>query len=156
MTESVDRSEWARGPWDDEPDAVVFVHRGVPCRMARNPIMGHWCAYAGVRPGHPLHGVERDRTGLYAHVGITYADCRLPPGVPFPLSGVWWVGFDCGHVNVDLAPLFGELAAFEPAEYRTVEYVRGVLTLLADQLADAGGEQPPECPQVARSRSREG
>jgi hypothetical protein len=58
-TDIVDKSTWARGPWDNEPDKMQWQDRetGLPCVILRNRI-GSWFGYVGVLPGHPLHGVE--------------------------------------------------------------------------------------------------
>jgi hypothetical protein len=57
---TVDKSAWARGPWDDEPDKRQWTDpaTGLPCLAVRHPTLGHWCGYAGVPAGHPAHGVE--------------------------------------------------------------------------------------------------
>jgi hypothetical protein len=54
-----DRSDWPAGPWDDEPDKVVWVDpkTGLDCMARRGPL-GAWCGYVGVPDGHPLHGVS--------------------------------------------------------------------------------------------------
>jgi hypothetical protein len=109
----VDKSTWARGPWDEEPDRVewrVPEFPGLACLAVRGP-MGSWCGYVGVPPGHPAHGVpvqEIDGT-VDVHGGITYAaPCQVESGrgaealichVPQPgeSDDVWWLGFDCGH-----------------------------------------------------------
>lgn len=54
------RALWGEGPWEHEPDRVEFLHRGVPCLMLRNDHFGNWNGYAGVEPGHPWHGLDRD------------------------------------------------------------------------------------------------
>lgn len=52
-----DRSDWNRGPWDDEPDEHDFIDgaTGFPCALRRNSF-GAWCGYIGVPDGHKLHG----------------------------------------------------------------------------------------------------
>ena len=54
----VDRSNWARGEWDNEPEnRIDFVHAGFACFMLRNN-MGAWCGYVGVPSTHPAY--EKD------------------------------------------------------------------------------------------------
>lgn len=53
----VDRSGWAKGPWDGEPDRAEWEHAGLPCLAVRND-SGAWCGYAAVPPSHPLHSVN--------------------------------------------------------------------------------------------------
>lgn len=55
---TIDKSEWDRGPWDDEPDKVQWVDEvaGLDCLIVRNR-GGALCGYVGVPGGHPLFGV---------------------------------------------------------------------------------------------------
>ncbi len=103
----VDKSTWARGPWDDEPDRVDFIAEGFACLALRHPDHGHFCGYVGVPREHPLYGrLHADIAGL--ELGgweINYAApcdegglvCHTPPpGMP---ADVWWIGGDFGHWN---------------------------------------------------------
>lgn len=53
-----DRTDWPSGPWDAEPDKVVWVDEAtrLDC-MARRGGGGAWCGYVGVKEGHPWHGI---------------------------------------------------------------------------------------------------
>lgn len=53
----VDKSEWPRGEWDDEPDKVQWRDdaTGLPCLIVRGP-HGAFCGYVGVSDRHPWHG----------------------------------------------------------------------------------------------------
>lgn len=53
-----DREGWDAGPWDDEPDKVVWVDDAtqLDCMIVRNR-MGALCGYVGVTPAHPWHGL---------------------------------------------------------------------------------------------------
>lgn len=157
---AVDKSEWGEGPWTTEPDRAEWEHAGLPCLAVRGPeFSGHWCGYVAVPPGHPLHGKPYSVPEVDVHGGLTYADacqghvCHVPkPGEP---DDVWWFGFDCGHAS-DFSPSMharykemgypfasGEydhakaLAAqdWHTEVYRTLEYVRGEVNSLAEQLA---------------------
>lgn len=57
-SEHCDKSKWARGEWDSEPDKVQFEDRetGLPCLIVRTLHSGHLCGYVGVAEGHPLFG----------------------------------------------------------------------------------------------------
>lgn len=159
-TRVVDKAAWGDGPWTTEPDRVEWRHAGLPCLVVRGPeFSGHWCGYAAVPPGHPLHGSDSHEVNLHAHGGVNYADrcaghiCHVAqPGEP---DDVWWFGFDCGHAG-DLSPAYhakylhhGYPFSSEPYDhakavaahdwtvdvYRTLEYVQAEVNRLAEQLA---------------------
>src|SRR5207244_1179897 len=82
----IDKSSWARGQWDIEPDKIQWPDEatGLPCLIVRGPI-GALCGYVGVPKGHPLHGIDYSQTipgsqgnrpeGLLnVHGGVTFAD----------------------------------------------------------------------------------
>lgn len=144
----IDRTGWAAGPWDDEPDRLEWRAHGLACLIVRND-HGALCGYVGVPPGHPCHGAgyqEADATApLEVHGGLTYASacaghiCHVPePGEP---DDVWWLGFDCGHA-FDLSPGIDALLSkikFERGcdwgqTYRDIAYVRAEVESLARQL----------------------
>lgn len=144
---STDAGPLPDGPWTNEPDHVEFEHLGVPCIIHRN-LMGTWCGYAGVHPGHPYHGLgyDDDVVTARAHGGLTYADkcrgsiCHVPK--PGESDDVWWFGFDCGHAG-DLVPQMEALreshawARYGEETYRDQEYVTAETKELAQQLAAA-------------------
>ncbi len=149
------------GPWNDEPDKAVWVDEvtGLDAMIHRNP-MGALCGYVGVGLDHPWHGKDYDTINPDVHGGLTFADgcaegddpaigvCHIPlPGRP---DDVWWFGFDCGHY-MDVIPgmvkvyaeirtktieLVGSSAPFVDT-YRDFDYVKGEVTKLAGQLAEA-------------------
>ena len=154
---TVDKSEWARGPWDDEPDKMQFPDEatGLPCLIVRGP-MGALCGYVGVAEGHPAFGVDYsdvriagedgEREYVDVHGGLTFADhCQLHQagearGIRHvPSEGepdhVWWLGFDCAHAW-DVMPAHSmHLDFFRDAVYRDVAFVRRECQRLAQQLA---------------------
>jgi hypothetical protein len=78
---TVDKAEWVRGPWDDEPDKLQWQDEetSLPCLIVRGPA-GALCGYVGVPKEHPLHGKDYD--GAYdviytgeegVHGGLTFA-----------------------------------------------------------------------------------
>lgn len=151
----VDRTGWAKGPWDGEPDRIEWrTKAGLPALMVRVD-HGAWCGYVAVPPGHPLHGKsygDEEVDALSVHGGVTYGEacsgkvCHVPePGEP---DDVWWLGFDCVHGG-DLAPgteargwgmrgMFGDLGVRSYGQYRDVSYVQGEAEALAEQLAALG------------------
>lgn len=141
----VDRTGWAEGPWDDEPDKVQWTDpvTGLPCLIVRHGYMGHLCGYVGVPPGHRYHGVmwsdlpndsptwNVNYSAFCQHGDEHDSVCHVPdPGEP---DDVWWFGFDCGHYNerqpgmeAALDSLGSPLAHdswLTAREYRTVDYV---------------------------------
>lgn len=154
----IDRSNWAAGPWDNEPDRIEWkTEAGLPGLMVRVS-HGAWCGYVAVTKDHPLYGKsygDEDVDALSVHGGITYGDkcqgnvCHVPaPGEP---DDVWWLGFDCVHGG-DLAPgmesnlrglggmfSFGDLGR-RVGTYRDVAYVRAEVESLAVQLRDRSSQ----------------
>jgi hypothetical protein len=137
------------GPWSSEPSKMQWVDRasGLPCLIVRNGL-GALCGYAGVTPGHPLHGKGYDYADdIEVHGGLTFADscqpttdeahgiCHIPePGTP---HDVWWFGFDCAHC-FDLVPGMRHDFNRDGSEYRDIGYVASEVTKLAAQLHQRG------------------
>jgi hypothetical protein len=155
----VDKSSWERGPWDDEPDRVDFVHAGFACMALRGP-MGNWCGYVGVPKEHPAYGKGYDDVDVRVHGGLTYAArccghiCHVPqPGMP---DDVFWFGFDCGHA-FDVSPglearmrgIHMPLMRYPMEVYRDLPYVRSEIESLAEQLAAVQSPAPPQEPDAA-------
>jgi len=95
----IDKSDWARGPWDNEPDKIQWQDPAtrLPCLIVRGPI-GALCGYVGVYEWHPLFGVgysecpkgeacserkpdgdyqycdHRPESALTVHGGLSFAD----------------------------------------------------------------------------------
>lgn len=167
-----DKTKWPeRGPWDNEPDKVVWIdpETDLDCMIVRNQL-GNLCGYVGVPPGHPLHGVgyngcpqkcpesycEHSPERLVSvHGGLTFSHfcheggtiCHVPePGRP---DHVYWFGFDCAH-SWDKVPATTQARydidrmyprAHEDAVYRDVDYVKSEVTQLAKQLASMKKEK---------------
>lgn len=145
----IDRSGWARGAWDDEPDKIQWQDEttGYPCLIKRNNI-GALCGYVGVSEGHPLF--QQDYTDvdvLQPHGGLTYSNmcvedpnnhgiCHIPePGEP---EHVWWFGFDCAHWDDYMPGYPAALSRFQPRPgvYRTLAFVQNECRQLALQLKE--------------------
>jgi hypothetical protein len=167
----IDKSEWQRGEWDNEPDRIEWRFEGTPrlaCLIVRGP-SGALCGYVGVPPGHPWHGKDYNDVDVNVHGGLTFARgcdeggkiCHVPLEGESP--DVWWLGFDCAHsgdfYGMQYGPehplvlknpgLFGggpRMTSWGGYErYCTVRYVRREVELLAEQCARvAKGLQPRE------------
>jgi hypothetical protein len=149
----VDRSRWSPGPWDGEPDKLVWRTRaGLTGMAVRQGTHGGLCGYVALPAGHPLYGAHYhdDRLGgVRVHGGLTYAArcsghiCHEPE--PGESDDVWWLGFDCAHDGDQLPgdlihPFLGHQGA---GEYRDLGYVRDQVERLAGQLlAEPAGEAP--------------
>jgi hypothetical protein len=145
-SEPLDRTGWPQGPWDQEPDRVEWYYRDTPCLAMRNK-WGVWCGYAGVRPGHPLHGMPYQvaRDLVEVHGGLTYSDacqgdvCHTP--APGDTPDIWWFGFDCGHA-FDLSPgmeaflrrLDSNYSPF--GTYRDLDFVKAEVQAMVRQIHD--------------------
>ena len=147
----IDKSEWDRGPWDDEPDKIQWQDpaTGLPCLARRNEVTGNWCGYVGVAEGHPYFERGYDKLDVTCHGGLTFSDhcrennkehgiCHVPaPGEP---DNVWWLGFDCCHaydyspgLAVTIKKAGGSISTGDV--YRTLRYVKEQCAQLAQQLA---------------------
>ena len=158
-----DKTGWARGPWDSEPDKRQWHddETDLPCLIVRGP-SGALCGYVGVAPDHPAYGLDYDHwsygddgkpapltptqeaiNAIEVHGGLTFASgCRHSDDPSrgichIPAAGaadhVWWFGFDCAHCN-DLSPAWPRSYPLEDEEYRTQGYVEREVRKLAKQL----------------------
>lgn len=144
----VDKSVWAEGPWNDEPDKEQWIDEAtsLPCLLKRQEHLGHLCGYVGVPPGHPLYGVDTDyeEMDLLVHGGVTYAAFCQEDGPecetichttePGDFEPAFWIGFDCMHYR-DASPqdiTRGHVVG--DARYRDVAYVKKECAILAGQL----------------------
>ena len=142
------KSEWGPGEWQDEPDRLEWRHAsGLPCLIVRGPL-GALCGYVGVPPEHPLYMRDYNDCEVEAHGGLTFSNhcrgliCHKPaPGVE---KDIWWLGFDCAHYR-DFAPFMrstlarlGHSFGHDDETYRSIDYVRGEVEELAEQVAAAG------------------
>lgn len=160
----VDKSEWYRGPWDEEPDRVEWRFHGTPrfaLLIVRGP-SGGLCGYVGLPPGHPFHGAREygaySRLDLDVHGGLTFGGacqegghiCHVPRAGESP--DVTWLGFDCAHCY-DYSSMsmrkYDERegrSSFAPSwheSYRDLHYVRREVESLAEQCARVAKGLPP-------------
>lgn len=133
----IDRSGWGEGPWDGEPDLLIWTSKeGMPL-MARRNQLGNWCGYCGVHTEHPAYGAHYDDVDdIYVHGGLTYAG--PDPEFEGIRPNLWYFGFDCAHAGDYIPGLpITRFTAFPPdnlVEYRTLEYVKLECERLAEQL----------------------
>ena len=141
----VDKSEWPRGPWDHEPDKVIWKHDGFDCMIVRNSL-GNLCGYVGVKEGHPWFGKDYNDVDAEVHGGLTYSDyCAGHICHPDDESGgkTFWLGFDCAHLG-DLVPglrsYMDSPRGFGPYgqdDYKDIRYVSSETEGLARQAKEA-------------------
>jgi hypothetical protein len=154
---TIDKSEWGDGPWQVEPDKVVWVDEatGLDCMIHRGN-SGALCGYVGVPKGHRWYGLHYDRINsgdTDVHGGLTFSEkcdetateehgiCHVPePGRP---KDVWWLGFDCAHgwdvmpkIETGVGRTFLE-GSMPNATYKNYEYVKREVESLARQAAEA-------------------
>lgn len=133
------------GPWNLEPNRIAFEHAGFQCIILRAP-RGHLCGYVAVPPGHPWHERDYRDIDVEVHGGLTFVShcqgdpesgiCHVAkPGEP---DNVWWVGFDCAHID-DISPgyFMQPDPTWDEATYKDVAWVRAETCRLADQAVQA-------------------
>ena len=97
----VDKSQWARGPWDNEPDLVLFEDEEtkLPCLICRNSRFGCLNGYVGVRKGHPAFKVDHDEISFEQPIvfsGFREEDLEML-GEAAKAKKMWWFGFDTAY-----------------------------------------------------------
>lgn len=133
------------GPWQDEPDRVLFKAHGFQCLILRQPVSGHLCGYVGVPEGHPWYGMDYNDVPAEVHGRLTYGEqcdddpergvCHVPE--PGESPHLYWLGFDCAHLyDRSYMTKRGGLNLGGDI-YRTVEYVEKHCTELARQAQEA-------------------
>jgi hypothetical protein len=142
------KNTWGPGPWQDEPDKVVWIDPStdLDCMIVRGP-SGALCGYVAVTGEHPWYG--KDYNSLYGdddryvevHGGLTFANechgtiCHVP--AEGRSDDVWWFGFDCAHGG-DICPAFESIYPhFDRATYKDIGYVKRECEMLAHQLKEA-------------------
>ncbi len=146
----IDKTNWARGEWDTEPDKVQYIDKdtGFTCLIVRVPHSGHLCGYVGVPEEHCAYKKNYNDVSAEVHGGLTFSDscqespegegiCHVPePGEP---EHVWWLGFDCAHCGdySSMAYPIGLLQySCDDEVYRNIEFVKSQCSKLALQLQD--------------------
>ena len=136
---TLDRTNWRKGEWDDEPDKAQWQYKGYDCLIVRNRL-GALCGYVGLPKNHRLYGKHYGELNVGVHGGLTFSD-RCVEGATEEegichtngiADDVWWLGFDCSHYR-DKLPMHGSVFDSE-SEYRNFDYVKKEVEHLADQL----------------------
>jgi len=150
-------------PWEGEDDLVTFTSSGLSCAVTRNAELRSLCGYVAVPDDHPLAYVHPTYffypepitlTGdeLQAHGGITFRGrAQYLARSPFGRRKCWALGFDAGHAG-DVVPGLPDMARFEDAKYRTVEYMVKQCERLAKQLAAIPPNRPNQIWQKLATR----
>lgn len=114
----------------DEPDRVVFDHKGYRCAILRVETAGHLCGYVKIDSSSKLYKMDygdiHKKYDINVHGGLTFSD-------PLSYKGLndFYIGFDCRHM-IDLAPFSID---FGPGSiYRGIEYVENQIKQLVDQI----------------------
>lgn len=138
LRREIDKSTWGDGPWQSEPDRVMWMSGGLFCMILRGE-PGGLCGYVGLPEGHPLHGTNGQF--LKVHGGVTWAKGD---------GWSWWLGFDCGHgfdcspgIEARLPPDMRErlhsldelLPGLRAHTYRPIGYVRDEVESMVRQIA---------------------
>jgi hypothetical protein len=152
VRDAMPRDGWGQGPWEDEPDFVLWMHHGVRCMIWRNDITGSLNGYVEVSKRHPFYQNDYSKIAVRVHGGLTFAG---PLSTEWARShevepGSWWIGFDCGHAfdykpglysrvpEMRFLPPMMFLDGKELREtYRAIGYVRAETEALASQVVAA-------------------
>ena len=136
---TVDRSRWARGPWNDEledfrswPDDETGLH----CEIWRDEKLGHWCGRVRM-PVSFAAGLTQAMAEMDfdAHGGVVLVEREGDKGIEF----------HCGH-SCDISP--GDTFRFRQERvpypfdariYRTTAFAVGECRRLARQIKSAAG-----------------
>jgi len=138
-----DKSSWAVGPWQSEPDKAQWTDEGsgLPCLIVRAKGSGSLCGYVGISSTHPFFGKCYSDLDLDVHGGLTFAskcmEDNKEQGVCHIVEmgeddDVWWFGFDCAHAG-DYVPQYG---LDDISNYRDWAYLRAQCAQLAEQLGN--------------------
>jgi hypothetical protein len=141
----IDKSAWADGEWQQEPDRMEWVYLGFPCLIVRQN-QGWLCGYVGIPPTHLYYGKYINDDELYSlkvHGEITFSepshDSDTPAAACHQLlpktDGYWWLGFDCSHVEDIVPTLLAVYSIHNTASYKNLEFVKNQVEYLAQQLS---------------------
>ncbi len=125
----IDKSNYPRGVWDDEPDKITWIDSAskLNCMILRNS-GGALCGYVGVPESNQYFGSSYNDVPVSVHGGLTYADLD-------DKEVTWQLGFDCAHF-CDYSP-GRDIGRSEPKAYKDIEYVKNEVTQLAAQLVSS-------------------
>ena len=108
--------DWSKGPWEDEPDFVEFIHKETSylVRAIRHDRTGHWNGYVGTPLEHPASKLSNqyelpERVFGAAYRGISLVEKTGSHDLGFTPTddGKNWTlfGFDTAHWN-DAHPIY--------------------------------------------------
>jgi len=142
--ENTNKSEWAEGQWQSEPDKAQWVSNDLDCLIVRGP-SGALCGYVGVPESHKHFEDDYGLPDVEVHGGLTFADrcrpssegdhkgvCHIEEGAAN--KTVWWLGFDCAH-GYDIMPKHDCPSISGESTYRAFDYVKREVERLAEQLS---------------------
>lgn len=132
----VDRADWSKGDWDNEPDLLEWKSWGNLCRIVRQST-GYLCGYVLLTKKHLLfrrhslvsHG-SCSFDSFEVHGGITYTSFLTMQDV---YNDLFAVGFDCAHRDDDNAKKerYGFMGE---GYYKDIPYVINEVISLSEQL----------------------
>lgn len=144
-----DKRDWGPGPWQDEPDVVLFTHAGLQCVILRHiAVTGALNGYVVVPPEHPWWGKDRRECMATPQCpleeGIDF-DYMAQSGFPVPPVGsrmrdamaerMW----NCDHTPVHILDAHGGITyggpLHAPPDWREVGWAFGFDTGHAGDLA---------------------
>lgn len=137
-----DRKFVLTGPWDDEPDRIVWQDKttGYWCCINRN-VSGALCGYVAIDNKHSCYGKTYSDVPVQVHWGLTFEG--LNEKTNFEATNkptdLQWFGFDCSHCE-DLCPAY-DREFRHSGVYRDVDFVRDQCTNLAKQLQSLSNHQ---------------
>lgn len=117
--QKIDRSNWPRGEWNDEPDFLQWIDEktGLLCEIKRSP-RGHLCGYVCVNH-------KNEEIGFEAHGGVTFYEEKF--------------GFDCAHAG-DGNPS-ESCSEQEDESYKNIHFVKNECRKLALQISQKIGSR---------------
>ncbi|WP_392530242.1 hypothetical protein [Nostoc sp. C117] len=139
----IDKSAWADGEWQQEPDRIEWVYLGFPCLIVRQH-EGTFSGYVAINKTHPYYGKDMDDNELKfirVHGKITFSggtdQNEDPRAVCHKLlpktANDWWIGFDCMH-SENVIPIMVNFFNLRDSTYKNIEYVKNQVENLAEQL----------------------
>lgn len=138
----IDRSNWGKGPWDNEPDFEVFQICGAGWNylgIVRRLPMGNLSGYVMQLVDDPCYNFTmNDCSDLDVHGGVTFGNTHpdIANLTTVQFDNLWFIGFDCGHANDFTPGLDNRLHGYHGTlTYRDWKFVKQQVISLAEQIA---------------------
>ena len=106
------------------PPIVNFTYRGLHCSISLNSL-GAWCGYVNYPDSRIPKSIIKN---MKVHGGVTYCSGGR-------------AGFDCCHGDDYVPGIHGTTTMQELSKYRSRDYARAHVKILADQIADLLADQ---------------